>query len=448
MKIAIIGTGYVGLVTGACLAEVGHEVICYDKDEEKINLLQQNKMPIYEPFVEKLVVKNVNQGRLNFSKDFQEAIDFAKAIFICVGTPPSKTGEVDLSAIEKVVQQIAKNLNSYKLIIEKSTVPVQTNLWVEKTLKVYRKKNIDFDIASNPEFLSEGNAVYDFLHPARIVVGVKSKKAQELLKEIYKPIIKKSFECPIHKEKCPLKEKEVPFIITDINSAELIKHASNSFLAMRISYINALADICEKTGANIKDVALGMGLDPRIGKEFLKAGIGFGGFCFPKDLQAFIKMVHKYNYDFRLLKEVEKINQERIKRVMEKLKSHLWILEGKTISVLGLAFKPNTDDIRFSPALKIIKNLLKEKAIVKAYDPKATEKAKREIPKVIYCSDPYQAIENSECLIICTEWAEFKDLDWRKVKRLMNRPLILDGRNMLDKKRFQKLKFEYIGFGV
>ncbi len=447
MKIAIIGTGYVGLVTGVCLAEIGHKVICYDKDEKKIDLLLENKMPIYEPFVDKLVIKNKEKNRLYFTKDLTEAIKFAKVIFICVGTPPLKNGEADLSAIEDVTQKIAQNLDSYKLIVEKSTVPVQTNLWVEKTLRLYGKKKAEFDIASNPEFLSEGRAVYDFLHPWRIVVGVKTKKAEKILREIYKPIVERKFNCPIHKKGCPLKNK-VPFIVTDINSAELIKHASNSFLAMKISYINALADICEKTGANIKDVALGMGLDPRIGKEFLRAGIGFGGFCFPKDLQAFIKMAQKYNYDFKLLKEVEKINQDRIKRVMEKLKSHIWILEGKLIGVLGLAFKPDTDDIRFSPALKIIKNLIKEKVRVKTYDPKAMEKAKRELPQIEFCSDPYQVAKDSECLIICTDWKEFKDLDWKKMKKLMKRPFILDGRNMLDKEYLKDLGFEYVGFGI
>jgi UDPglucose 6-dehydrogenase len=301
-------------------------------------------------------------------------------------------------------------------------------------------------VASNPEFLREGQAVYDFLHPDRIVIGVRSKRAEKLLREIYDPIIGGKFDCPVH-DSCS-QEGPVPFIVTDINSAELIKHASNSFLATKISFINAIADICERTGANVKDVAYGMGLDSRIGKDFLKAGIGFGGFCFPKDLQSFIRIAEKYGYDFGLLKEVEKINEERVERVIEKLKTGLWLLKGKTIGLLGLSFKPDTDDTRFAPALKIAKSLLNEEAIVKAYDPQAMGKAKKELSEIRYCDDPYQVAEGSDALIICTEWEEFKNLDWDRIKSLMGYAFILDGRNTLDKERMKELGFEYVGMGI
>ena len=448
MDIAIIGTGYVGLVTGACLAEIGHNVYCQDCDKEKIERLKNGKIPIYEPYLERLVIENKKKRRLFFTDSLKEAICSSVVVFICVGTPPLENGEADLSAIERVTREIAHYSESYKLIIEKSTVPVQTGLWVERTFKIYRLKEIDFDVASNPEFLREGQAVFDFLHPDRIVIGVHSKRAEELLREIYRPIIDRSFNCPIHKE-CPEKEP-IPLIVTDIKSAELIKHASNSFLATKISFINAISDICEKTGANVKDVAYGMGLDRRIGKDFLNAGIGFGGFCFPKDLKAFIKISEKCGYDFRLLKEVERINEGRVFLVIEKLKNGLWILKDKTIGVLGLSFKPNTDDIRLSPSLKICRLLLKEGAKIRAYDPKAVERAKRELKsqQIIYCSNPYEVAKGADALVLCTEWEEFKDLNWKKIKSLMLYPFILDGRNMLEKQKMKDLGFEYVGMGV
>ena len=448
MDIAIIGTGYVGLVTGACLAEIGHNVYCQDCDKEKIERLKNGKIPIYEPYLERLVIENKKKRRLFFTDSLKEAICSSVVVFICVGTPPLENGEADLSAIERVTREIAHYSESYKLIIEKSTVPVQTGLWVERTFKIYRLKEIDFDVASNPEFLREGQAVFDFLHPDRIVIGVQSKRAEELLREIYRPIIDRSFNCPIHKE-CPENEP-IPLIVTDIKSAELIKHASNSFLATKISFINAISDICEKTGANIKDVAYGMGLDRRIGKDFLNAGIGFGGFCFPKDLKAFIKISEKCGYDFRLLKEVERINEGRVFLVIEKLKNGLWILKDKTIGILGLSFKPNTDDIRLSPSLKICRLLLKEGAKIRAYDPKAVERAKRELKsqQITYCSSPYEVAKGADALVLCTEWEEFKDLNWKKIKSLMLYPFILDGRNMLEKQKMKDLGFEYVGMGI
>jgi UDPglucose 6-dehydrogenase len=446
MKIAIIGTGYVGLVTGTCFAEIGHTVICHDSDCAKIDILQKQGMPIYEPYLEDLVKKNINARRLSFTKEFDKAIKSSDIVFICVGTPPLENGEADLSAIEMVSREIARVSDSYKLVVEKSTVPVQTGEWVEKTIRIYGAKNIEFDVASNPEFLREGSAVEDFLHPDRIVIGTQNIKAEVILRDLYKPIIYRNFNCPVHSH-CPQANEVVPLIVTDIKSAELIKHASNSFLAIKIFFINTIADICEKTGANIKDVAHGIGLDKRIGKSFLEAGIGCGGFCFPKDLQAFIRIAEKYSYDFRLLKEVDKINVERIEVVTKKIIETMRILKGKTIAILGLAFKSNTDDIRFAPALKIIKQLLKEDALVKAYDPKAMEKAKAQFPDVIYCNDPYEVAEKADGLLVCTEWDEFKNLDFIKIKKLMRRPLLMDGRNIYDKEKMIKLGFEFLGIG-
>lgn len=435
-----------GLVTGACFAEIGHTVICQDSDVAKINILQKGGIPIYEPHLEDLIKKNRDSGRLHFTKVFEEAVKPSEVVFICVGTPPLENGEADLSAVEMVSRGIARVSDSYKLVLEKSTVPVQTGEWIEKTIRIYGSKGNEFDVASNPEFLREGSAVEDFLHPDRIVIGVQNKRAEAILRELYKPIINREFNCPIHGN-CQQSEEAVPFTVTDINSAELIKHASNSFLATKISFINAVANICERTGANIKDVAYGIGLDRRIGREFLEAGIGFGGFCFPKDLQAFIRIAEKCGYDFKLLKEVEKINVERITLVVEKIKETLWILKGKTIGIFGLAFKPNTDDIRFAPALEIIRQLLKEGVLVKAYDPKAMERVKVELPEVTYCSNPYEVAMEADGLIICTEWDEFKNINFEKIKNLMRRPFILDGRNIYDKAKMLSLGFEYISIG-
>jgi len=446
VKIAIIGTGYVGLVTGACLAEIGHAVICQDSDSEKIDILETGRMPIYEPYLETLVRKNRESGRLSFTKDFEQAVKPSVVVFICVGTPPLENGEADLSAVEKVSREIAEVSDGYKLIVEKSTVPVQTGAWVAKTISIYGSRNAELDVASNPEFLREGSAVEDFLHPDRIVIGVQNKRAEMILSELYEPIIHGKFNCPIHTD-CSRDGEAVPFIVTDMNSAELIKHASNSFLATKISFINAVAEICERTGANIRDVSYGIGLDKRIGRSFLEAGIGFGGFCFPKDLQAFIRIAENYGYDFKLLKDVENINVERISLVIRKLKEALWIVKGKTIGILGLAFKPNTDDIRFAPAIEIIKELLKEGAQVKAYDPKAMERTKKELSEVLYCRDPYEVAMEADGLVICTEWEEFKSLDLEKIKACMRRPFILDGRNIYDKDKLLSLGFEYKGIG-
>jgi UDPglucose 6-dehydrogenase len=444
MKLSVIGAGYVGLTTAACLAQVGHDVFCSESDVEKLAKLQDGVMPLFEPHLED-VIKNVRKaGRLCFGST-EQAIAWGDAIFICVGTPPLPNGDADLSAIEGVARSIAKGASGYRLVIEKSTVPVQTGGQLQRHLSVHSRNGLSYDVASNPEFLREGSSVEDFLHPDRIVIGVDSPRAEELLRQIYEPIINQRFACPVHTH-CP-KRKEPVFLATDTNSAELIKHASNSFLAMKISFINMVANLCEVVGADVTRVAEGMGLDPRIGPAFLSPGIGFGGFCFPKDVQAFIRIAEKSACDFSLLKEVEKINQNRIGRFIEKLRSELWVLRGKKVAVWGLAFKPNTDDVRFAPSITLLKLLLEEGAIVSAYDPQAVENARREIPNINYCSDPYQAAHGADAILIVTEWDEFRQLDWEHLGRVVERALIVDGRNMLDGSEAKSHGFQYFSVG-
>jgi len=446
MKICIVGTGYVGLVAGTCLAEIGHRVVCVDDDRQKIEVLRSGEMPIYEPGLEELVARNVGKDRLAFTADLKEGIEAATAVFICVGTPPLEDGDADLSAVEQVARRIGELSSSYKLVVEKSTVPVQTGMWIEKTLRVYGDGGqVEFDVASNPEFLREGSAVVDFLHPDRIVVGVGHPRAERLLREMYDPIIRRTLVCPVHST-CSATEP-VPFVVTDIRSAELIKHASNAFLATKISFINGVADLCELVGADVELVAEGMGLDPRIGRAFLKAGLGFGGFCFPKDLQAFVKIAEKCGHDFRLLREVDRINQARIPQAIKKLKDQLWILKEKVVGVLGLAFKPDTDDVRYSPAIALVKQLLGEGVSVRAYDPKAMEKARGEIPSAMFCRDPYEAVTGADAVVVATEWKEFESLDLTRMKTLMRRPLILDGRNLFNREKMKSIGFEYLGIG-
>jgi UDPglucose 6-dehydrogenase len=444
MKISLIGAGYVGLTTAACLAQIGHEVFCSESDPAKLKQLQDGVMPIFEPHLEKVIRLARESGRLTFGST-EEAIEWGRAIFICVGTPPLANGDADLSAIEAVARAIAKRASGYRLVIEKSTVPVQTGAQLRRHLAVHRTKGLQYDVASNPEFLREGSAVEDFLHPDRIVVGVDSEQAASLLREIYEPIIQQTFTCPIHSH-CP-RRADAHFLVTDTNSAELIKHASNSFLAMKISFINMVANLCEVVGADVTKVAEGMGLDPRIGSAFLKPGIGFGGFCFPKDVQAFIRIAEKSGCDFSLLKEVEKVNQNRLEIFVEKIRRELWVLRGKTLAVWGLAFKPNTDDVRFAPAIALVKQLLEEGANVRAYDPEAMEKAKALVPSITYCSDPYQAAEGAEAILVVTEWDEFRNIDWARLRTLMERPLILDGRNMFEPSEVAAQGFQYISVG-
>src|SRR5580698_2639714 len=444
MKIAVIGAGYVGLTTAACLAQIGHEVFCSESDLAKLKQLQSGAMPLFEPHLEDIIRRNREAGRLAFGST-EEAIERGRAIFICVGTPPLPNGDANLSAIESVARAIAKRASGYRLVIEKSTVPVQTGAQLRKHLAVHCTNTLQYDVASNPEFLREGSAVEDFLHPDRIVVGAESEQAANLLREIYEPILQKTFTCPVHKH-CPARAA-VHFLVTDTNSAELIKHASNSFLAMKISFINMVANLCEVVGADVAKVAEGMGLDPRIGPAFLNPGIGFGGFCFPKDLQAFIRIAEKSGCDFSLLKEVEKINPRRIELLVEKLRQELWVLRGKNVAVWGLAFKPNTDDVRFAPSLALLKSLVEEGANVRAYDPEAMEKAKSVFPDITYCSDLYKAAEGADAIVIVTEWDEFRHVDWERLRAMVERPLVLDGRNMLDAAAMIGNGFDYLGVG-
>jgi len=401
-------------------------------------------MPIFEPRLDEVVAESKKRGRLSFGST-EQAIARGRAIFICVGTPPLGNGDADLSALEGAARTIAKRATGYRLIVEKSTVPVQTGAQLRKHLCVHSTGRLDYDVASNPEFLREGSSVEDFLHPDRIVIGVETQRAADFLREIYQPIIDQKFPCPLHAE-CP--NRNPPrFLVTDTNSAELIKHASNSFLAMKISYINMVADLCEAAGADINQVAQGIGLDPRIGSSFLRPGIGFGGFCFPKDVQAFVRIADKFGCNFSLLREVERINQARIDRFVEKIRAELWVLRGKRICVWGLAFKPNTDDVRFAPALAIIRTLLAEGAVVQAYDPQAMEKAKAEIPEVNYCQDLYQAAAEAEAVLVLTEWEEFRHVDWSRLATLVERPLIVDGRNALSPETVANHGFQYLGIG-
>ena len=444
MKISVIGAGYVGLTTAACLAQIGHDVFCSESDAEKLNKLQNGLMPLFEPHLEKVIQQVRAAGRLTFGTTDQ-AIEHGKAIFICVGTPPLPNGDADLSAIERVARSIAKQATGYRLVIEKSTVPVQTGSQLRKHLAVHGTNAWDYDVASNPEFLREGSAVEDFLHPDRIVIGVESSRAAELLREIYAPILKGNFTCPVHADCKPTKEPLL--LMTDTNSAELIKHASNSFLAMKISFINMVANLCEVVRADVTKVAEGMGLDPRIGPSFLNPGIGFGGFCFPKDVQAFIRIAEKSGCDFSLLREVEKINQERIAHFVETIRRELWVLRGKKLALWGLAFKPNTDDVRFAPSIALISKLMEEGATIKAYDPEAMEKAREVLPEVHYCADPYEAAEGADAILIVTEWAEFREVNWTRVASIAEHRLIIDGRNMLSAKEVTCHGFHYVSVG-
>ena len=428
MKIAIIGTGYVGLVTGACFSEVGHHVICVDNDAGKVKMLQSGGIPIFEPGLEELVKKNVAAGRLTFTASTAEGVQNAAVVFIAVPTPPQPDGSVDLSYIERVARDIAGALTSYKVIVDKSTVPVKTGEKVAETIKRYCTAKTDFDVVSNPEFLREGFAVGDLMKPDRIVIGVRSQRPVAAMKEIYTPF-------------------NAPIIVTDINSAELIKHAANSFLALKISYINAIANICEATGANVQQVAHGIGLDERIGSRFLNAGIGFGGSCFPKDLSAFIKISEQVGYEFKLLKEVQRINADQMDRFVKKITDTLWVLKDKKIGVLGLAFKQNTDDIRSSPAIDLCQRLVKDGATLRVHDPKAMEKTKALLPNVTYVDDMNAVAEGCDAIVVATEWEEFKKLDLDRAKKSLTAPIMFDGRNLFDPAEMEKRGWIYKSIG-
>lgn len=428
MKICIVGTGYVGLVTGTCFAEIGHDVICVDNAPEKVKMLNAGQMPIYEPGLEELVKKNAAAGRLKFTTSTKDGVEKSDVVFIAVPTPPQPDGSVDLSYMEKVSREIADVLTRYKIIVDKSTVPVRTGEKVCETIRRYCKSKVEFDVVSNPEFLREGFAVQDFLKPDRIVFGVQSQRPVHALKEIYAPL-------------------NAPVVVTNVNSAELIKHASNSFLALKISYINAVSVICEAAGANVEEVANGMGMDKRIGREFLNASLGFGGSCFPKDLSAFIKIAEQLGYDFALLREVQKINAQQMERFVRKIADTLWVIKDKTIGVLGLSFKQNTDDIRMSPAIALCLRLRKEGARLKVYDPKAMDKARTVLKEATFMDDMNKVPEGCDALVIATEWPEFKKLDLQRARKSMTHPILFDGRNLFEPAEMEALGFIYKSIG-
>lgn len=429
MKLTIIGSGYVGLTTGTCFAEVGHDVVCVDNDEKKVETLLRGEIPIYEPGLADLVAKNVAAGRLSFTTSTPEGVSHGDVVFIAVPTPPNPDGSVDLKYIEKVAREIAPCIDSYKVVVDKSTVPVKTGEKVTETIQRYAPES-EFDVVSNPEFLREGSAVHDLMNPDRIVFGSNSDRASALMKKVYEPFV-------------------APLLVTDINSAELIKHAANSFLALKISYINAISAICEASDADVELVAEGIGMDARIGRSFLNAGIGYGGSCFPKDIAAFIAISDQLGVPFDLLKEVEKINRDQLDRFLSRIREALWVLEEKKIAVWGLTFKPDTDDTRCSVAIDLVEKLVAEGAEVRAYDPKGMDRVREtELGKKIEFADsPEAATEDAEALIIATEWPEFANADFAKVKESMLSPLIFDGRNILDPTTMKKFGFDYHGIG-
>ncbi|MFA6321969.1 MAG: UDP-glucose/GDP-mannose dehydrogenase family protein [Candidatus Buchananbacteria bacterium] len=432
MKIAIIGTGYVGLTTGTCLADLGQEVICVDNNPEKLAKLQAGQSPIFEPGLEEIMQKNIAEKRLSFVSHIEQAIKDSEVIFICVNTPPKNDGHADLKYVEQVAREIAQTLNGqYKVIVDKSTVPVKTAEKVKETILKYRP-DADFDVVSNPEFLREGSAVKDTLEPDRIVIGADTQRAKDKMLEVYKPIIEKT---------------KVPVKLVSVRSAELIKHGANTFLATKISFANLIAQTCEEAGADALEVLEAIGLDARIGNQFLKPGIGFGGSCFPKDIAAYKKTLEIFGLDKSFIEAIEKINSLALKNFQRKIERELWVLDGKIIGVLGLAFKSNTDDIRNAPALKLIENLKNDGAIIKVYDPQAMENAKKQLPDLDYKNNSYEAAQDAEALIICTEWDEFKNLDLNRIKTLMSTPIIFDGRNIFNPKTVSDHGFKYFGVG-
>ncbi|MGA2749952.1 MAG: UDP-glucose/GDP-mannose dehydrogenase family protein [Verrucomicrobiota bacterium] len=428
MDLTIIGTGYVGLVTGTCFAEAGHHVICVDKDAEKVAMLRAGGMPIYEPGLAELVQRNTADRRLHFTASTQEGVERADVVFIAVPTPPRPDGSVDLSFIEGVSREIAGAMTAYKIVVDKSTVPVRTGEKVAETIKRYCKSKVDFDVVSNPEFLREGFAVDDFMKPDRVVIGVGSQRPVQAMREVYAPF-------------------NAPIIVTDIHSAELIKHAANSFLALKISYINAISVLCELSGANVQEVAAGMGMDARIGRKFLDASLGFGGSCFPKDLSAFIHISEAMGYNFGLLKEVQRINAEQMDRFVKKISETMWVLQGKTLGVLGLAFKQNTDDVRMSPAIELCRRLLKEGAALRVHDPQAMDKARAILPEVTYVAAMNDIAQGCDALVIATEWPQFKKLDLERVRKDLTHPIIFDGRNLFDAAEMEEMGFLYKSIG-
>jgi len=430
MDISIIGSGYVGLVTGACFADVGHHVICVDNDSGKVKQLKAGEIPIYEPGLEEIVHRNVSAQRLHFTGNIQEAVERSQIIFIAVPTPPLPDGDVDLSFVEKVAREIAGVLTDYRVIVDKSTVPVKTGEKVAESIKRYNRHGAKFDVVSNPEFLREGCAVADLMHPDRIVIGAQSEQAIDLMKKVYEPFM-------------------APILVTDVSSAELIKHCANSFLALKISYINAVSAICEASGADVEKVADGIGMDHRIGRDFLNAGIGYGGSCFPKDIAAFIAISEQLGRPFTLLKEVQRINEGQKARFLKTIRETLWVLREKRIAVWGLTFKPDTDDLRSSVAIEVVEQLLREGAQVVAYDPKAMQKARsiKAIADAEFASSALEAVTDAEALIIATDWNEFANVDLAVLKYKMRTPIVFDGRNLLDPETMRQFGFNYYSIG-
>jgi len=452
MRIAVVGSGYVGLVTGACFADLGHEVVLVDNDEKKLEALRNGDVPIHEKFLPELLARHRGH-RIRFSGDLQAATRASEAIFIAVGTPPTESGDADMSYVESVASEISGAVDGYKVVVEKSTVPVYTNNWIRTIILRNGADANLFDIASNPEFLREGTAVTDFLYPDRIVVGVENGRAAEVMRKVYEPLTSGWYYGrgdAIPRPDRAMASPQLPprLIVTSAQSAEMIKHASNAFLAMKISFINAVASICEAVGADVQQVCDGIGTDSRIGPRFLNPGIGYGGSCFPKDLLAFRAVAKEGGYDFRLLEEVIRINEEQRRRFLKKVRSVLWTLRGKRLGVLGLAFKGGTDDIRESPALLLVEELLREGCRICAYDPAAMERAKETLPEGIeFAADAYQAAQGTDAVLILTEWEEFSNLDLDRLRSVVRYPIVLDGRNLYDPSVMTAHGFSYYSVG-
>jgi len=450
LKVCVIGTGYVGLVTGTCLAEIGNEVICIDKIKEKIDLLKSGGCPIYEPGLDDFIKANIKDVRLKFSTSIEEGVKESEIIFISVGTPSLPNGQADMTFVEQVAKDIGKYMNGYKIIVNKSTVPIGSGDWVSmmisESMEASNNTQAIFDVVSNPEFLREGSAVEDTFFPDRIIIGSSSKKAIDKMVELYKPLLEQDFNWPEDKRLITRGQK-VPLVITDLTSAEMIKYASNSFLATKISFINEIANICEKVGADVKAVAEGMGLDKRIGHLFLNAGIGWGGSCFPKDVSALTYIAGEYGMTPQILNSVINVNKEQRLKIVKKVQDELKIIKGKTIAVLGISFKPDTDDVRDAPSISIINSLAGLGAKVKAYDPIVKNKPDSLTDRAKICSNEYETIKGSDILILATEWKQFSKLDFNKIKELMSQHIIIDGRNFFDKEKIEESGFKYIGIG-
>ena len=450
VSIAVVGSGYVGLVAAVCFAEIGHTVVCVDNDERKVSMLRNGGIPIHEDYLPELLARHRNKT-LHFTTDLQEATENAQAVFIAVGTPQSDTGNADLSYVDAVATQISRSIGSYKVIVEKSTVPVYTNEWIRRVMERNGTSSAHFDVASNPEFLREGTAVADFLHPDRIVIGADSEQAAALLRAVYAPLTSGDY---YKSDNAIIGHRTIsdppPLLLTSTKAAELIKHASNAFLAMKISFINAVANVCEAVDANVEEVARGMGLDKRIGSQFLRAGIGYGGSCFPKDVAAFRYVAEQLSVDFGILSEVEKINEQQKRRFFNKVRSALWTFRGKRLAVLGLAFKGGTDDVRESPAFDIIRMMLDEGCTIVAHDPAAAERAKEELPaspSMQYADNAYLAAQDADALLILSDWQEFGELDLDRLQGALRYPIVIDGRNLYDPQEMLERGFTYLSVG-